>query len=242
MNAESRAHRLEKLGVQQLYKIPFNANLANLSAESFARDVLASGLGIRHLVIGEDFRFGKGRSGDANLLKSLGPDLGFGVTIAPLVSDTKGDFSSTAIRQALSNGHPEDATRMLGHLHHIEGMVQHGEKRGRELGFPTINIKLDGLHLPRFGVYAVIVEVIDGPRQGRFCGVASIGVRPMFGGNTPNLEVYIFDFTGDLYHAEASVGLVAFQRPEMNFDSVETLIAQINQDCVQARAILAQTR
>ena len=106
MNAEARAHRLEKLGILELYEIPFNADLANLSAESFARDVLARGLRIRHLVIGEDFRFGKGRAGDAAMLKSIGPDLGFGVTIAPLVSDTKGDYSSSAIRQALSEGHP----------------------------------------------------------------------------------------------------------------------------------------
>ena len=242
MNAEARAHRLEKLGILELYEIPFNADLANLSAESFARDVLARGFGIRHLVIGEDFRFGKGRAGDAALLKSIGPDLGFGVTIAPLVSDTKGDYSSSAIRQALSEGHPEDATRMLGHLHHIEGRVQHGEKRGRDLGFPTINLKMDGLHLPRFGVYAVRVDVIDGPRQGRFQGVASIGVRPMFGENTPSLEVFIFDFNGDLYGAEVSVALVAFQRPEVKFDSVNALIAQMNQDCADARAILAKSR
>ncbi len=242
MNAESRAHRLEKLGINHLYEIPFNAELANLTAESFARDVLAHGLGIRHLVIGEDFRFGKGRTGDAAMLKSMGRDLNFGVTIAPLVSDTKGDYSSTAIRQALTDGHPEDAARMLGHLHHIEGRVQQGEKRGRDLGFPTINLKMDGLHLPRFGVYAVHVDVFDGPHIGRYQGAASIGIRPMFGVNIPNLEVFIFDFNADLYDVEVSVALVAFQRPELKFETLDALIQQMTQDCLDARAILANPR
>ncbi len=242
MNAEARTHRLEKLGVDRLYELPFNAGLAGLAAEAFARDVLGAGLGIRHLVIGEDFRFGKGRTGDATLLKTLGRELRFGVTIAPLVSDTRGDYSSTAIRQALTDGHPEDAARMLGHRHRVEGLVQRGDQRGRTLGFPTINLGLEGLHLPRFGVYAVTVEVFDGRHAGRYHGAASIGIRPTFGVNAPNLEVFLFDFSGDLYGADVSVALVAFQRPELKFADIDALVAQMNQDCDQARAILDRQR
>jgi riboflavin kinase / FMN adenylyltransferase len=239
MNAEARAHRLEKLGISHLYELPFDAELAGLPAESFVSMVLCGGLGIRHAVVGEDFRFGKGRAGSAGLLRDLGQSAGFGVTIAPLVSDSEGDFSSTAIRQALSEGRPRDAARILGHWHRIEGPVLHGEKRGRELGFPTINLSLDGLHLPRFGVYAVTVDVMTGPHAGRYKGAASIGVRPTFGVNGPNLEVYLLDFSGDLYGADVSVALVDFLRPELKFGAIEDLIEQMNRDCGEAAAILA---
>lgn len=239
MNAEARAHRFAKLGVQQLYELPFDAHLAGLDAETFMRDVLAGTLGIRHLVAGADFRFGKGRGGDVEMLRRLGPGLGFGVTIAPLVCDESGDFSSTAIRAALSEGRPEDAARILGHWHRIEGTVQHGDKRGRDLGFPTANLWLDGLHLPRFGVYATLVDILTGPHQGRHGGAASLGVRPTFGGTRPNLEVNLLDFSGDLYGAELSIALVAFQRPELRFDGIEPLIAQIHADVAETRRLLA---
>lgn len=240
MNAEARARRLEKLGVAQLYELRFDTPLAGLDAESFLRDVLAGGLGIRHIVAGADFRFGTRRGGDAEMLRRLGPGLGFGVTIAPLVSDAQGDFSSTAIRQALTEGRPADAARMLGHWHRIEGEVRHGDKRGRDLGFPTANLWLDGLHLPRFGVYAVRVDVLTGPHAGRYGGAASLGVRPTFGTNRPNLEVHLLDFTGDLYGAEISVALVAYQRPELKFDGIETLIVQMRADVIETRHLLAE--
>ncbi|WP_299133986.1 bifunctional riboflavin kinase/FAD synthetase [uncultured Amaricoccus sp.] len=239
MNAEARAHRLAKLGVEQLYELRFDARLAGLDAESFARDVLAGALGIRHLVAGADFRFGKGRAGDVEMLRRLGPGLGFGMTVAPLVCDDAGDFSSSAIRAALAEGRPEDATRVLGHWHRIEGTVQHGDKRGRDLGFPTANLWLDGLHLPRFGVYATIVDVLTGPHKGRHAGAASLGVRPTFGGTRPNLEIHLLDFSGDLYGAEISVALVAFQRPELRFDGVAPLVAQMRADVAETRRLLA---
>ena len=239
MNAEARAHRLEKLGVERLYELPFDAALAALDAETFLREVVSGGLGIRHLVAGADFRFGKGRGGDAGLLRRLGPELGFGVTVAPLVTDAAGDYSSTAIREALTEGRPEDAARMLGHWHRVEGEVLHGDRRGRDLGFPTANLSLDGLHPPRFGVYAVLVDVLDGPHRGRHQGAASIGARPTFGVNVPNLEVHLLDFDGDLYGAGISVALVAFQRPELKFDGVEALIARMAEDVAETRARLA---
>ncbi len=239
MTAEARAHRLEKLGVAQLYELRFDASLAGLSAEDFVRRVLHDGLGLAHVVTGADFRFGKGRAGDTDLLRRMGAELGFGVTVAPLVSDAEGDYSSSAIRAALSAGEPGEAARILGHWHRIEGVVQHGDKRGRDLGFPTANLRLDGLHLPRFGVYAVLVDVLDGPHRGTYRGAASLGERPTFGVNAPNLEVYLLDFAGDLYGASISVALVAFQRGELAFDSVDDLVAQMEADVIQSRALLA---
>ncbi len=239
MNAEARAHRLAKLGVEQLYELRFDARLAGLTADAFARDVLAGALGIRHLVAGADFRFGKGRAGDVEMLRRVGPGLGFAVTIAPLVRDDAGDYSSTAIRGALAEGRPEDAARALGHWHRIEGIVQHGDKRGRDLGFPTANLWLDGLHLPRFGVYATLVDVLTGPHKGRYAGAASLGVRPTFGGSRPNLEIHLLDFSGDLYGAEISVALVAYQRPELRFDDMGALVAQMRADVVETRRLLA---
>lgn len=241
MNSESRANRLERLGVDVLYELPFGPALSGLSAEAFARTVLADGLGVSHVVVGQDFCFGKGRQGNAAMLRDLGAALGFDVTIAPLLTGADGVYSSTAIRQALTDGRPGDAARMLGHQHRIDGAVLHGEKRGRDLGFPTANMSIAGLHPPRFGVYAVRVDVLTGPERGSYCGAASLGVRPMFGRNQPNIETYIFDFVGDLYGAHLSVALVAFLRGEEAFDSVEALVAQMHADCARARAILQGT-
>jgi len=240
MNAESRRNRLAKLGVDVLYELPFSRELAALSAEEFARQVLAEGLGIRHVVVGADFRFGKGRAGDAEGLTTLGRRLGFEVTVQPLVGGGEGAISSTAIRVALAEGRVQDAADMLGHRHRIDGAVLHGEKRGRELGYPTANMAVEGLHLPRLGVYAVKVEVLAGPHQGLYDGVASLGVRPMFGVNAPNFEVHLFDFKGDLYGTPLSVALVDYLRPEARFNVLPALIAQMDADSAQARAILAR--
>ncbi|UWQ92710.1 bifunctional riboflavin kinase/FAD synthetase [Aliisedimentitalea scapharcae] len=238
MHAETRANRLEKLGVERLYELNFNTALSSLTPEGFARDVIADGLGLSHVVVGADFCFGKGRSGNAEDLKRFGKEMGFGVTIAPLMEQSENTVSSTAIRTALSQGHPRDAAAMLGHWHRIEGEVIGGEQRGRELGFPTANMSIDGLHQPAFGVYAVLVDVLDGPHQGSYHGAASMGVRPMFDGDHPNLETFLFDFSGDLYGSTLSVALVDFLRPELQFDGLDALIAQMDADCAKARDIL----
>lgn len=239
MDATARANRLSRLGVSQLFELPFGPVLAGLTPEAFARDVLAHGLGVVHVSIGADFRFGHKRAGDAAVLADLGRQLGFGVTAVPL-SGLAGDepASSTAIREALAEGRPRDAERMLGHWHRIEGPVLHGEKRGRELGYPTANMSVADRLLPKLGVYAVLVEVLGGPHRGSYRGVASLGVRPMFGDNAPNLETYIFDFSGDLYGAELSVALVEYLRPEQKFDSLDALIAQMREDEARARKVL----
>jgi riboflavin kinase / FMN adenylyltransferase len=238
-NAETRGNRLAKLGVRQLYELPFNEAMATMTPAEFARDVLAEGLGIAHIVVGEDFCFGKGRSGTALDLLGLGRELGFGVTIAPIKQIDGIDISSTAIRIALAEGRPRDAAAMLGHWHRIDGEVIHGEKRGRELGYPTANMSVKGLHLPKLGVYAVKIDVLTGAQAGSYFGAASLGVRPMFGENKPNLETFIFDFTGDLYGHHVSVGLVDYLRPEMKFDGLPGLMDQMARDCAEARAILA---
>ncbi|MDP5307187.1 bifunctional riboflavin kinase/FAD synthetase [Paracoccus spongiarum] len=239
MNSEARANRLSRLGVEQLYELPFGPALAGLSPEAFAREVLVEGLGVRHVTVGQDFCFGNRRSGDVQDLARLGREMGFGVTAVPLAGVGGQEYSSTAIREALSEGRTRDAERMLGHWHRIEGEVVHGEKRGRDLGWPTANMRMEGLHLPRLGVYAVLVDVLTGPDRLSCLGVASLGVRPMFGRNAPNLEVHLFDFSGDLYGQHLSVALVEFLRDEAKFDSIGALVDQIGRDADEARAVLA---
>lgn len=239
MSASARASRLEKLGVETLYELNFNHALAGLTPEDFCRKVICEGLGLSHVVVGADFCFGRKRAGTAEGLKAFGAEMGFDVTIAPLVQEGTSRVSSTAIRQALSDGKPEQAAEMLGHWHRIAGPVVGGEQRGRVLGFPTANMELQGLHLPAFGVYAVLVDVQDGPHKGSYHGAASLGVRPQFAGEVPNLETFLFDFSGDLYGATLSVGLVSYLRPEATFDSLDAFVAQMDADCAEARRILA---
>ena len=239
MDAGARAHRLEKLGVDRLYELPFDHRLAGMTAEDFVTQVLVGGLGVAHVTVGADFCFGKGRKGNTAMLAAMGAEAGFGVTVAPILEAEGEGISSTAIRTALADGRPRDAARMLGHWHRIEGPVLHGEKRGRELGYPTANMAVEGLHLPRLGVYAVKVDVLTGPQAGSYGGAASLGVRPMFGENRPNLETFLFDFAGDLYGQVLSVAFVDFLRPEMVFDGLPGLVAQMQADCARARTILA---
>lgn len=238
MSREARRHRLEKLGVDVLYELNFNAALSSLSPEDFARKVIVQGLGLAHVVVGADFCFGKGRAGTTDDLIRFGKEMGFGVTIAPLLEESATTVSSTAIREALAEGRPRDAAAMLGHWHRIEGVVIGGEQRGRDLGYPTANMSLSGLHLPAFGVYAVLADVLDGPHKGRYHGAASLGVRPMFNGEVPNLETFLFDFSGDLYGATLSIALIDYLRDEEKFDSLDALIAQMGADCDRARDIL----
>ncbi len=239
MNAEAKCHRLEKLGVEILYELSFNAALSALSPEAFAREVIHQGLGLAHVVVGRDFCFGKDRRGTAADLQIFGAEMGFGVTVADLIETGGIEVSSTRIREALTDGRPRDAATMLGHWHRIEGAVERGDQRGRLLGYPTANMSIAGLHPPRYGVYAVEVRVQEGPHAGDYHGVASLGVRPMFGENQPNIETFVFDFSGDLYGTHLSVALVEFLRPELKFDSVEALVEQMDRDSLQARSILS---
>ena len=239
MNAEGRANELAKQGVEKLYEVPFNAALVALTPRDFAQEIIRDRLGLSHVVVGQDFCFGKDRAGNAADLERFGAEMGFGVTVAPMVALPEGRVSSTAIRATLTDGRPRDAAAMLGHWHRIVGEVIRGDQRGRELGYPTANMSIAGLHPPKFGVYAVRVDIANGPHAGRYGGAASIGIRPMFNGEVPNCETFIFDFKGDLYGQHLSVALVDYLRPEMTFDGLPGLIAQMDADCARARDILS---
>ncbi|MGJ8610687.1 MAG: bifunctional riboflavin kinase/FAD synthetase [Octadecabacter sp.] len=239
MNAEAKANRLSKLGVDLLYQVPFNDTIAPLSPHDFAKTVIVDRLGLTHVVVGENFHFGAERAGNIDDLRRFGAEMGFGVSISPILSTDAGDVSSSAIRETLTNGQPRIAAQMLGHWHRIVGPVITGEQRGRDLGFPTANMSLDGLHQPKFGVYAVEVDILEGPHKGPYKGAASIGVRPTFNGEIPNCETFLFDFSGDLYGTHLSIALVDYLRGEEKFDGVDALIKQMDADCIRAREILA---
>ncbi|WP_445681776.1 bifunctional riboflavin kinase/FAD synthetase [Radicibacter daui] len=228
--------RLEACGVAVHYELPFDAALAAQSAESFIREVLVDGLGARHVVVGFNFTFGHNRAGNAALLEEAGARFGFGVTIVPAQQDEHGMvFSSTAIRQLLDTGNPGDAARLMGSAFEIEGVVEHGDKRGRTIGFPTANVALGETQRPRYGVYAVEAS-LDGTDW--WPGVANIGRRPTVDGLRELFEVHLFDRNDDLYGKALRVRLHHFLRPERKFASFDELKAQIGLDAAEARALL----
>src|SRR6202012_2386852 len=231
-----RADALAALGVDLLYELPFNHEFSLMTADDFVGKVLHEGLGARHLVSGLDFAFGHRRGGNTRFLADRAEALGMGVTLVPPVTDGQGPLSSTRIRRALQDGYPERATAELGRPWAIRGIVSHGDKRGRTIGFPTANVPL-GRHLePARGVYAVSVRLADG-RQRR--GVANIGRRPTVNeGTESRLEVNLFDFNGDLYDTEITVALHAYIRSEIKFSGLDALKAQIAADAAEARALL----
>ncbi len=172
----------------------------------------------------------------------MSESLGFTVSIAHLVEGPAGRYSSTAVRVQIEQGRCEEAAAQLGRWHAVRGPVLEGDRRGRELGYPTANLAFGEQMVPRHGIYAARVEVLDGPHAGTHDGVASIGVRPTFGENAANFEVHLFDFAGDLYGAEIAAGLVSYLRPEARFESAEALIAQMHEDAALARHRLAHAR
>ncbi|MEM9938439.1 MAG: riboflavin biosynthesis protein RibF [Pseudomonadota bacterium] len=232
-----RNARLAEIGAKAIFELPFNADMAAMTDEAFARDVLADGIGAAHVTVGFDFRFGRGRMGDATRLSSLGRALGFGVTIVEKVESLGFKASSTAIREALIAGSPEKAAEILGHDWVVDGTVEHGEKRGRTIGFPTANLHLGDLIHPRHGVYAVRAR-ISGEKDW-FGGVANFGRTPTTGIRDPLLETFIFDFDGDIYGQTLEVALVHFLRPELKFDVLDDMVVQMQRDAEQAKAILA---
>lgn len=237
MKTDQQARALEKLNVDILYVLPLDAELAGMTDREFATQVLHDGLGARHVAVGFDNSFGKGRTGTPATMRQYGQELGFGVSVAEPVGDGGGEkFSSTQVRDALRDGRPEVAAEILGRPFAIEGPVQRGRQLGRKLGFPTANVDLADYVSPRFGVYAVRTRLSDG-RQ--FDGVANIGVNPTVQGITrPLLEVWLFDFDEDIYDRIIETDLIAFLRPEEKFDGLETMTEQVMRDADQARRIL----
>jgi riboflavin kinase/FMN adenylyltransferase len=235
MLSAERAAALEALGVEILYELPFDAAFSHLSAEQFCAEVLHGGLKAAQLACGADFAFGHRRGGDTAFLAARAAALGMGLTLVPPVADAQGPISSTRIRRLLQDGYPERAAGLLGRPHVIRGEVTHGDARGRTIGFPTANIQL-GQHLePARGVYAVTARLPDGAVVK---GVANLGQRPTVGGTESRLEAHLFDFAGDLYGAEVTVGLRAFLREEKKFGSFNELKEQILLDAAAARALL----
>lgn len=232
-----RNARLVELGAEAVYELPFNADMAAMTDEDFARQVLRDGIGASHVTVGFDFRFGRGRMGDAGRLASLGRALGFGVTVIEKIEALGTKASSTAIREALIAGEPEKAADILGHDWVIDGVVEHGEKRGRTIGFPTANLHLGDLIHPRHGVYAVRAR-ISGEAAWRD-GVANFGRTPTTGIRDPLLETFIFDFDGDIYGQQLEIALVRFLRPELKFDSIDDMVTRMHQDVKDAQAHLA---
>ena len=235
-----RAQLFEGFGVDLLGCLTFDAALAAMSAQDFVRRVLLEGFGLLHVVVGFNYRFGRGRGGDAAVLGWMGEMEGFGVSTLSPVGDSgqAGEqvFSSSAIREALREGRPRAAAEMLGHWWTLSGHVLEGERRGRTIGFPTLNLALGEALRPALGVYAVRA-VIDG-LGGVRAGVANLGRRPTFGGETELLEVHLFDTDGDFYGRCARVEFVDFLRPERKFAGPEDLKTQIARDCEQARHTL----
>ena len=240
----TKARLLAEHGVDILYALSFDASMSKKSAEEFVRNVLVNGLGVRGVVVGADFRFGRGRTGDTTFLAEAGRQFGFAVEIFDtLIAHDAQKISSSEIRAALKQGHPEIAAKLLGHPWTIEARVEQGDARGRELGFPTANMQLDGYLKPAFGIYAVRATILESEKRlGTHDGVASLGIRPMFKTDVPLLETYLFDFTGNLYGKNLAIELVAYLRPELKFDSVEALQAQMAKDSEAARAVLDRTR
>nr|WP_314525145.1 bifunctional riboflavin kinase/FAD synthetase [uncultured Brevundimonas sp.] len=237
MTADQMAEALAPLGVDILYLLPFDAEMAGMSDVEFAERVLADGLGIRHAAVGFDFTFGKGRSGSPEALRAYGERLGFGVSTVQRLDEADGlKLSSSAVREALKAGDMARAAAILGRPFAIRGAVIHGDKRGRTIGVPTANVPLGDYMRPAYGVYATRSRLADGRVVD---GVASLGVRPMYALETPLLEVWLFDFDGDLYGQALDTQLIAWLRGEETFDGLDALKTQIDADAAAARAVLS---
>lgn len=230
-----RARALALLGVEEVFEIGFDETLAASTDREFAERLLVDCIGVSHVSVGADFRFGRGRMGDVESLTRLGAELGFTVEAVAAVGGAE-KISSSAVRKAITTGDMDHAADLLGRTWAIEGEVLRGFARGREFGFPTANVALGDYVQPRLGVYAARVDTGDGVM---LPAAASVGVNPTVGAlPAPLLEAHLFDFSGDLYGKTIEVELVAFLRPEAKFDSVDALKAQMREDVIDARRAL----
>jgi riboflavin kinase / FMN adenylyltransferase len=217
----------------------FDKARAGTTAQDFIHHDLIERLGISGIAVGYDFHFGKGRVGSPSLLVSEAPRLGIEVDVQAHVDIAERPVSSSAIRMALAEGQIDDATLMLGGPWFVTGEVIHGEKRGRDLGYPTANIRLDKNCGLKHGIYAVRVGLNQGKDQVRFDGVASFGRRPTFDNGAALLEVFLFDFKGDLYGNRLDIAFIGFIRDELKFATIDALVRQMDDDSARARAVLA---
>jgi riboflavin kinase/FMN adenylyltransferase len=236
--ARQRARALGEIGVEEVFEIGFDAALSQSTDREFAERILRDLLGAAHVSVGADFRFGKGRMGDAASLEKLGDEFGFSIDAVEPVREGSAKISSTAIREAIAAGAMDRAAAMLGRPWAIEGEVLRGFQRGRDFGFPTANLALGDYVRPRLGIYAVRIDLGDGVL---LPGVANVGVNPTVGAlPEPLLETHLFDFSGDLYGKQIEVELIKLLRDEAKFDDVEALKRQMKQDVIDARNALVR--
>ena len=237
MTHAQQARALSGLGVDLLYLLPFDFEMASFGDREFVEKVLVEGLAVKHVAVGFDISFGRGRTGSPELMKAYGQEYGFTVSVAEPVASSEGEkFSSTGVRDALRDGHPEQAAHILGRPFAIEGVVRRGQQLGRQLGFPTANVEVEDYVVPKLGVYATRTRLPDGREVP---GVANLGNNPTTGIVETRLETWLFDFDEDLYGQIIETDLIAFLRPELKFDSLELMIQQIRRDEQAARAIVA---
>lgn len=233
---DQRARLFGAAGADGMLVFRFDAALAGVSPDDFFREWLIARAGAASIVTGRDFTFGKARSGNVGVLTELGERYGVKTEAVAAVSDEQGPISSSRIREALMAGRPEEATRLLTRPFAIEGVVRHGDKLGRTIGFPTANLDLGSYLRPAYGVYAVRGRMADGRVLG---GAANIGIRPQFEPPKELLEPHFFDFSGDLYGQTIEVEFISFLRPEAKFDGLDALTRQIEADCAEASKRLA---
>ncbi|NOQ94896.1 MAG: bifunctional riboflavin kinase/FAD synthetase [Methylophaga sp.] len=232
-----KVETLRCYSIQQLCVLRFNKKLAQMTAEEFIQQLIIDGLNIKYLVVGDDFKFGKNRQGDFNMLQKVGAEYGFQVVNMHTFSIDNSRVSSTRIRQALKAGDLMQAEKLLGRPYRMSGRVAHGDKRGRTMGFPTANIHLHRRKVPLSGVYAVQLFGIEGePVQ----GVANVGIRPTVGADKALLEVHLFDFNREIYGEHVQVHFLYKLRNEQKFANLDSLIAQIQQDCEHAKDYFAK--
>jgi len=230
-----KARILEELGIDEFVCLDFSTELSEMEPEDFIKEILLERLNIKHLVIGDDFRFGKQRRGDYAMLCEIGKQFGMEVSNTATVEQTGKRVSSTRIREYLGKGDLSEANLLLVDAYQLSGEIMHGDKRGRTIGFPTLNISLPEDIVAARGAYAVKVH---GLADGALKGVANIGNRPTVSGAETRLETHVFDFDEQVYGKQACIELVSFLRAEKKFDSFDDLMAQITRDSQRAREVL----
>ena len=234
---EQRQELYLAAGATAMLVFHFDGELAGTTAEDFVRVLLAEKLGVKGVVTGGDFTFGKARGGNFEKLVELGKEVGIEARAVDPVMDGGAPVSSSRVREALREGDPQEAARLLTRPFAIRGVVQHGDKRGREIGYPTANLSIEQYLRPQYGIYAVTGRILSTGQE--LQGAANIGVRPQFEPPKELLEPYFFDFSGDLYGQEIEVAFRHFLRPEARFADLDALKAQMAADCDRARDLLA---
>nr|WP_247711263.1 bifunctional riboflavin kinase/FAD synthetase [Qipengyuania vesicularis] len=234
---EQRQELYLAAGATAMLVFHFDGELAGTTAEDFVRVLLAEKLGVKGVVTGGDFTFGKARGGNFERLVELGREVGIEARAVDPVMDGGEPVSSSRVREALREGDPQEAARLLTRPFAIRGVVEHGDKRGRTIGYPTANLSIESYLRPKYGIYAVTGRILATGEVLK--GAANIGVRPQFEPPKELLEPYFFDFSGDLYGQEIEVSFHHFLRGEAKFDSLDALTAQMAQDCKRARSLLS---